>query len=103
MVLSIFILLENIMPFSLEIDQAFIAAILTVIGYSINDSVVVFDRVREFLANKRSDEDTPSVVNRALNDTLSRTLDYRYVNHICNHYSCFCLEAKPSKALRSPC
>lgn len=74
MVLSIFILLENIMPFSLEIDQAFIAAILTVIGYSINDSVVVFDRVREFLANKRSDEDTPSVVNRALNDTLSRTL-----------------------------
>jgi SecD/SecF fusion protein len=74
MVLSIFILLENIMPFSLEIDQAFIAAILTVIGYSINDSVVVFDRVREFLAAKRSDEDTPSVVNRALNDTLSRTL-----------------------------
>jgi SecD/SecF fusion protein len=74
MVLSIFILLENVMPFSLEIDQAFIAAILTVIGYSINDSVVVFDRVREFLANKRSDEDTPSVVNRALNDTLSRTL-----------------------------
>lgn len=74
MVLSIFILLENIMPFSLEIDQAFIAAILTVIGYSINDSVVVFDRVREFLANKRSDEETPSVVNRALNDTLSRTL-----------------------------
>lgn len=74
MVLSIFILLENVLPFSLEIDQAFIAAILTVIGYSINDSVVVFDRVREFLANKRSDEDTPSVVNRALNDTLSRTL-----------------------------
>ncbi|HMV10086.1 MAG TPA: protein translocase subunit SecDF [Cyclobacteriaceae bacterium] len=73
-VLSIFILLENVMPFSLEIDQAFIAAILTVIGYSINDSVVVFDRVREFLAAKRSDEDTPSVVNRALNDTLSRTL-----------------------------
>lgn len=74
MVLSIFILLENIMPFSLEIDQAFIAAILTVIGYSINDSVVVFDRVREFLANKRSDEEEASVVNRALNDTLSRTL-----------------------------
>jgi SecD/SecF fusion protein len=41
-------LLENIMPFSLEIDQSFVAAILTVIGYSINDSVVVFDRVREF-------------------------------------------------------
>ena len=74
MVLSIFVLLEDVMPFSLEIDQAFVAAILTVIGYSINDSVVVFDRVREFLANKLSSEDTPSVVNRALNDTLSRTL-----------------------------
>lgn len=74
MVLSIFILLENVMPFSLEIDQSFIAAILTVIGYSINDSVVVFDRVREFLANKRTDDDEAQVVNRALNDTLSRTL-----------------------------
>lgn len=74
MVLSIFVLLEDVMPFSLEIDQAFVAAILTVIGYSINDSVVVFDRVREFLANKLSSEDTASVVNRALNDTLSRTL-----------------------------
>lgn len=74
MVLSIFVILEDVMPFSLEIDQAFVAAILTVIGYSINDSVVVFDRVREFLANKLSSEDTASVVNRALNDTLSRTL-----------------------------
>lgn len=74
MVLSIFILLENVMPFSLEIDQSFIAAILTVIGYSINDSVVVFDRVREFLANKRTDDDEAQVVNQALNDTLSRTL-----------------------------
>lgn len=73
-VLSIFTLLEGVMPFALEIDQSFVAAILTVIGYSINDSVVVFDRVREFLNNKRSGEDTPSVVNRALNDTLSRTL-----------------------------
>ena len=74
MVLAIFVILVDVMPFSLEIDQAFVAAILTVIGYSINDSVVVFDRVREFLANKLSSEDTPSVVNRALNDTLSRTL-----------------------------
>lgn len=73
-VLSIFTLLEGILPFALEIDQAFVAAILTVIGYSINDSVVVFDRVREFLNNKKSGEDTASVVNRALNDTLSRTL-----------------------------
>jgi SecD/SecF fusion protein len=73
-VLSLFVLLENVMPFSLEIDQAFVAAILTVIGYSINDSVVVFDRVREFLALKKSTEDTATVVNNALNDTLSRTL-----------------------------
>lgn len=73
-VLSLFVLLEPIMPFSMEIDQAFIAAILTVIGYSINDSVVVFDRVREFLAGKRSNESTATVVNNALNDTLSRTL-----------------------------
>jgi SecD/SecF fusion protein len=73
-VLSLYSLLEDVMPFSLEIDQAFVAAILTVIGYSINDSVVVFDRVREFLNNKKSNEDTPTVVNRALNDTLSRTL-----------------------------
>jgi SecD/SecF fusion protein len=73
-VLSIFSLLEGILPFALEIDQAFVAAILTVIGYSINDSVVVFDRVREFLNNKKTGEYTASVVNRALNDTLSRTL-----------------------------
>lgn len=73
-VLSVFVLLEDVMPFSLEIDQAFIAAILTVIGYSINDSVVVFDRVREFLNAKKIGESTAVVVNRALNDTLSRTL-----------------------------
>jgi SecD/SecF fusion protein len=73
-VLSIFVLLEDIMPFSLEIDQSFVAAILTVIGYSINDSVVVFDRVREFLSNKKSTDSTAKVVNNALNDTLSRTL-----------------------------
>ncbi|MEX2234722.1 MAG: protein translocase subunit SecDF [Cyclobacteriaceae bacterium] len=73
-VLSLFTLLEGIMPFAMEIDQAFIAAILTVIGYSINDSVVVFDRVREFLSGKRHDEDEPRVINNALNDTLSRTL-----------------------------
>lgn len=73
-VLSLFVLLEPIMPFTMEIDQAFVAAILTVIGYSINDSVVVFDRVREFLSLKKSSESTSVVVNNALNDTLSRTL-----------------------------
>lgn len=73
-VLAAFTLLEGIMPFAMEIDQAFIAAILTVIGYSINDSVVVFDRVREFLSGRRQHEDEPTVINNALNDTLSRTL-----------------------------
>ncbi|TVR73349.1 MAG: protein translocase subunit SecDF [Marinilabiliales bacterium] len=71
-VLSIFSLLHGIMPFSLEIDQAFIAAILTVVGYSINDTVVVFDRIREFfkLYPKR---ERSTVYNLALNSTLSRT------------------------------
>lgn len=73
-VVALFSLLEPIMPFSMQIDQAFIAAILTVIGYSINDSVVVFDRVREFLAGMKSGESMPKVINNALNDTLSRTL-----------------------------
>ena len=58
----------------MEIDQAFIAAILTVVGYSINDTVVVFDRIREYLAeHKRGD--AHMVVNQALNSTLSRTLN----------------------------
>src|SRR5688500_630046 len=62
------------MPFAMEIDQSFVAAILTVIGYSINDSVVVFDRVREFLTGMKSGDDQSKVINNALNDTLSRTL-----------------------------
>ncbi len=72
-VLGLFSLLKNFMPFSMEIDQAFIAAILTVIGYSINDTVVVFDRIREDLGiytNKPKDE----VINMALNSTFSRTI-----------------------------
>src|SRR5688500_20353460 len=73
-VLALFTLLECIMPFAMEIDQAFIAAILTVIGYSINDSVVVFDRVREFLSGRKQNEEERIVINNALNDTLSRTL-----------------------------
>lgn len=69
-----FSLLWGILPFTLEIDQAFIAAILTVIGYSINDTVVVFDRVREYrtLYPKRSIKDN---INAAVNSTLSRTIN----------------------------
>lgn len=73
-VLSLFTLLDGVVPFSLEIDQAFIAAILTIIGYSINDSVVVFDRVREYLKEHKKEGDTDKVINMALNNTLSRTI-----------------------------
>lgn len=73
--LAIFTLFNGWLPFSLDIDQAFIAAILTVMGYSINDTVVVFDRVREYIAQHHSkNEDLPSVINNALNSTLSRTV-----------------------------
>ncbi len=73
-VLGLFSLLHKVMPFSLEIDQAFIAAILTVIGYSLNDTVVVFDRIREFLDDHK-DWKLTRVVDAALSSTLSRTLN----------------------------
>ncbi len=72
-VLGLFSIFWGILPFSLQIDQAFIAALLTVIGYSINDTVVVFDRIREYLgiySNKSTDE----VINLAINSTFSRTI-----------------------------
>ena len=73
-VLGIFSLFYGIAPWSMEIDQAFIAAILTVVGYSINDTVVVFDRIREYLGlHKKMPYKT--VVNNALNSTLSRTIN----------------------------
>jgi len=73
--LAIFTIFNGWLPFSLDIDQAFIAAILTVMGYSINDTVVVFDRVREYIGQHHSkNEDLPSVINNALNSTLSRTV-----------------------------
>jgi SecD/SecF fusion protein len=74
LVLSLFSLLYGVLPFSLEIDQAFIAAILTVVGYSINDTVVVFDRIREFLGLHKKQE-MKEVINNALNSTLSRTIN----------------------------
>jgi SecD/SecF fusion protein len=73
-VLGIFSLTYSIMPFSMEINQAFIAAILTVIGYSLNDTVVVFDRIREF-TNEHTKWELNTTVNAALNSTLSRTLN----------------------------
>jgi SecD/SecF fusion protein len=71
--LTFFTLLHGIVPFSLEIDQAIIACILTVIGFSVNDTVIVYDRIREFIttfAGRPKEE----VFNRAINTTLSRTL-----------------------------
>ena len=73
-VLGLFSIFYNILPFSMEIDQAFIAAILTVIGYSINDTVVVFDRIREY-ASLHKKSSSIQVVDRALNSTLSRTIN----------------------------
>ena len=73
-VLSIFSIFYGLLPFSLEIDQAFIAAILTIIGYSLNDTVVVFDRVREFINNNKK-KGVHDIINKALNSTLSRTIN----------------------------
>ena len=73
-VIGIYSLLWGILPFTMEIDQSFIAAILTIIGYSVNDTVVVFDRLREFLPLHRK-RPVKDVINLAMNDTLSRTLN----------------------------
>ena len=73
-VLGIFSLTYKIMPFNMEINQAFIAAVLTVIGYSLNDTVVVFDRIREYV-NERPKWSLDVTLNTALNNTLSRTLN----------------------------
>ncbi|HMQ61930.1 MAG TPA: protein translocase subunit SecDF [Flavilitoribacter sp.] len=70
--LGIFSMFHGILPFTMEVDQAFIAAILTVIGYSINDTVIVFDRIREYL-NTYTKRDKIETINMAINSTLSRT------------------------------
>jgi SecD/SecF fusion protein len=74
-VLSFFAIFNGILPFSLEIDQAFIAAILTVMAYSMTDTVVVFDRIREFVGVHHHASDQKKVINDALNATLSRTIN----------------------------
>ena len=74
LVIGIFSILYHVMPFNLEVNQAFIAAILTIIGYSINDTVVIFDRIREYITlyPKRAISDN---INRAICSTLSRTMN----------------------------
>ena len=71
--LAVFSFLKDVMPFSLEVDQHFIAAILTVIGFSMNDKVIVFDRIREY-SREMVGADKTTIINRAINDTLSRTI-----------------------------
>lgn len=73
LMLAIFTLFHGILPFSLEIDQTFIAALLTVIGYSLNDTVVIYDRLREYLADKTQNTPLEKIMNNAINSTLSRT------------------------------
>jgi SecD/SecF fusion protein len=74
MVFAIFALLDGIVPFALEMDQNFIGAILTIIGYSINDTVVIFDRIRENMNEYKSEHDRGKIINNAINQTLSRTI-----------------------------
>ena len=71
--LAVFSFFKNIVPFPLEIDQHFIAAVLTVIGFSMNDTVIVFDRIREYSKGSKADQ-KGTIINRAINDTLSRTI-----------------------------
>lgn len=73
LMLTFFTLLHGIVPFSLEIDQAIIACVLTVIGFSVNDTVIVYDRIREFI-NTYAGRPKEEVFNMAINTTLSRTL-----------------------------
>lgn len=73
-VIGVFSLLHGILPFSLDIDEAFMGAILTLIGFSINDTVVIYDRIREYTNTRRASLDTmDTIINDALNSTLSRT------------------------------
>jgi len=73
-VLGLYSILDGLVSWSLEINGDFIAALLTVVGYSINDTVVVFDRIREFLGERKR-ETQKDVVNSAMNATLSRTVN----------------------------
>ena len=73
-ILAVFSIFSGLLPFSLDVDQAFVGAVLTIMGYSMNDTVVVFDRVREYLADNRGKkEKIETIINNALNATLSRT------------------------------
>jgi SecD/SecF fusion protein len=72
-IIAVFSFFKNIVPFPMEINQDFIAAVLTVVGYSMNDTVIVFDRIREYFRELKG-VDRNTVINKAINDTLSRTI-----------------------------
>ena len=72
-IIGFYSLFWGVLPFSMEIDQQFIAAILTIIGYAINDTVVVFDRIRE-MVGLYPKQDRRDVINKSLNTTLTRTV-----------------------------
>jgi SecD/SecF fusion protein len=73
-VLSMFAILDGVVPFPTDFDQHLIAALLTLLGYSINDTVIVFDRIREFLTNNKGERSDTRLINLAINNTLSRTI-----------------------------
>ena len=73
-IITAYTLLKDVLPFSLEIDQNFIAAILTIIGFSVNDNVVIFDRIREQFKEDGGKTDKETLINQALNYTFSRTV-----------------------------
>ena len=73
-VLGVFSLLKGVLPFNMEIDQAFIAAILTVIGYSMNDSIIILDRIRENLSVEKN-RNLYDIINISTSETLSRTIN----------------------------
>jgi SecD/SecF fusion protein len=72
--LGFYSIFDGILPFTMEVDQAFIAAVLTIIGFSINDTVVVFDRIREYLGTNQHETNKEGIINNSLNKTLSRTV-----------------------------
>ncbi|NJO87005.1 MAG: protein translocase subunit SecF [Lewinella sp.] len=100
--LGVFSIFWGILPFNMEIDQAFIAAILTVIGYSINDTVIVFDRIREYLNSYASGSKT-SIINDAVNTTVSRTIITSLTTPVCGCNTLLFLEGTASEASLSPC
>jgi SecD/SecF fusion protein len=80
-ILGAYSLLKNVMPFSMEINQDFIAALLTVLGYSINDTVIIFDRIREYLKEKKA-LTLENLFNDSISSTLGRTFNTAFATFL---------------------